>query len=47
MFRIERTLLLLVIIINNLVLTTLKTQFPLQRPSNYCDAVSGNGCSLS
>jgi len=47
MFRIERTQLLLIIVINNLALTILKTQFPLQRLSNHCDAFSGNRCSLS
>ena len=39
MFRMVITQLLLNIIINNWDLTILKTQFPLQRPSNYCDAV--------
>lgn len=33
------TQLLLNIIINNWDLTILKTQFSLQRPSNYCDAI--------
>jgi hypothetical protein len=39
MFMMVVTQLVLNIIINNWDLTILKTQFSLQRPSNYCDAV--------
>jgi len=39
MFMMVVTQLLLNIIINNWDLTILKTQFSLQSPSNYCDAI--------